>query len=70
MYEDKPPRRGFHPVYLLLLVPFVAMLWVPFYDRVEPSLWGIPFFYWWQMLWTLLGAVVTWPVYRFVARGR
>ena len=67
--EDRP-RRKFHPVYLLLLVPFVALLWVPFYNRVEPSLLGIPFFYWFQMLWTLLGAVCTWPVYRHEERGR
>jgi hypothetical protein len=58
-----PPRRKFHPVYLFLAVPFVALLWVPFYNRIEPSLWGIPFFYWYQMLWTVLGAVCTMPVY-------
>ena len=62
--------RKFHPVYLLLAVPFVALLWVPFYDRAEPSLWGIPFFYWYQMAWTLLGAACTWPVYRHEERRR
>ena len=67
--EDKS-RRKFHPVYLLLLVPFAALLWVPFYNRVEPSLFGIPFFYWFQMLWTLLGAVCTWPVYLYEERTR
>ena len=34
--DDKPTRRGFHPVYLLLLVPYVALLWVPFYNRIDP----------------------------------
>ena len=58
-------KRGFHPVYLLLLLPFVAMLWVPFYNRVEPQLAGIPFFYWYQMLWILLGAICILPVYLF-----
>ena len=32
--------------YLLLIIPFVALLWVPFYNSIEPTLWGIPFFYW------------------------
>ena len=66
MTEDKPlasQGRKFHPIYLLLLVPFVALLWVPSYDRVDPQLFGIPFFYWYQMAWTLLGAVCTLPVY-------
>jgi hypothetical protein len=61
--EEEKPGRTFHPVYLMLLVPFVALLWVPFYDSLEPELFGIPFFYWYQMAWTLLGAVCTLPVY-------
>jgi hypothetical protein len=67
---DETRRRKFHPVYLLLLVPFVALLWVPFYDSAEPSLMGIPFFYWYQMAWTLLGALCTWPVYLYEERAR
>ena len=31
---------------LLLLIPFVATLAVPLYNRSEPALWGFPFFYW------------------------
>ena len=34
------------------------MLWVPFYNRVEPELGGIPFFYWYQLAWILLGAAI------------
>lgn len=41
---------------LLFLIPFVAMLWVPSYSRIEPELGGIPFFYWYQLGWILLGA--------------
>jgi len=65
MTEDKPPRRKFHPVYLFLVVPYIALLWVPFYNRIEPTLLGIPFFYWWQMSWILLGALCILPVYLF-----
>ncbi len=64
----KTRKRGFHPVYLLLAIPFVAMLWVPSYNRVDPQLAGIPFFYWYQMLWIVLGAVVILPVYLFERR--
>ena len=68
--RDEPRGRKFHPIYLLLLAPFVALLWVPSYDRAEPSLAGIPFFFWYQMAWTLLGALCTWPVYRHEERQR
>jgi hypothetical protein len=49
--------------YLLLLPPFVGMLWVPFYNSVEPSLGGVPFFYWYQGVWILVGAALTATVY-------
>jgi len=46
---------------LLLLVPFVALLWVPFYNSVEPAMAGIPFFYWYQFLWVILtSALIIW----------
>ncbi|KWX04164.1 membrane protein [Carbonactinospora thermoautotrophica] len=35
---------------LCLLVPIVTSLWVSSYARVEPRLFGFPFFYWYQLL--------------------
>lgn len=34
----------------LLLLPFIGLLWVPFYNFKEPQLLGFPFFYWYQLL--------------------
>jgi hypothetical protein len=48
---------------LLLLVPVVASLWVPFFNRVEPTVGGFPFFYWYQFLWIVIGACLTAIVY-------
>ena len=62
--------RKFHPVYLWIVVPFVALLWVPIFNRVEPTLFGIPFFYWYQALGTLLGAACIVPVYLHVQKQR
>ena len=70
MYEDKPPRRGFHPVYLLLAIPILAGVWPPFYNRIEPQLFGIPFFYWWQIFGIFLTAACIVPVYLWQERGR
>jgi hypothetical protein len=41
---------------VLLLIPCVALLWVPSYTRVTPRLFGFPFFYWYQLAWVLGGA--------------
>jgi hypothetical protein len=57
-------------LHVLLFVPFVAMLSVGFYNRTEPTLAGIPFFYWFQLLWIPLGAALLWPIYRAEERSR
>ncbi len=50
---------------LLLLLPFVGLLWVPFFNRDDlPSLFGFPFFYWYQLLWVFLTALFLGIVYR------
>ncbi len=56
-------RRRFRIIHLLLAVPFFGLLWPPLYDRAEPQLAGIPFFYWYQLLWIFIGALVLVPVY-------
>ena len=48
---------------LLLILPFIAMLWVASYDRAEPMLAGVPFFYWYQLGWVILGAIIIGFVY-------
>lgn len=35
--------------YWLLLIPFIAIFALPFYNTVEPTLYGMPFFYWYQL---------------------
>ena len=42
--------------FLFVVVAFVA-LWVPLYNRTEPTLAGMPFFYWFQIVWIVVGAV-------------
>jgi uncharacterized protein DUF3311 len=49
--------------YLLFLVQFVAVLWPPFYNKADPTFIGMPFFYWYQLLWVIIGAVLTAAVY-------
>ena len=62
--DDHRPLRRYHWGRLLLLLPFVAMLWVSSYNRIEPSVFGVPFFYWYQLLWVVLSAALCVIVYR------
>ncbi|MFI7503768.1 DUF3311 domain-containing protein [Streptomyces sp. NPDC049687] len=55
---------------LCLLAPFVAMLWVGSYAKVDPAFIGIPFFYWYQMLWVLVSTVLTMVAYKLWQRDR
>ena len=45
---------------LVVLLPAVVLpLWVPLYDKTDPTLWGFPFFYWFQFGLILFSAVLT-----------
>jgi Protein of unknown function (DUF3311) len=55
--------------YLLLLLPFVGTLLPFIYDRAEPSLFGLPFFYWYQLSWVVVTSLLL-GVIAFVFRQR
>jgi uncharacterized protein DUF3311 len=65
MSQDSPtpthrPSTGLWVVIVLILIPPVVVpLWVPLYDKADPTLWGFPFFYWFQFLLILCSAVLT-----------
>jgi uncharacterized membrane protein len=61
--QDVPTRAPARPgpyivVAVLLALGIVVPLIVPIYARQEPRLLGLPFFYWYQMLWVLIEAVL------------
>jgi uncharacterized membrane protein YhdT len=53
---------------LLLLAPFVGLLWPAFYAKDAPRFAGFPFFYWYQFLWVLIGVLVTAVAYLATTR--
>ncbi len=63
MHKDPRKRGGWNWWYSLFGVQFAVLLWPGLYNRVEPRLFGIPFFYWFQLLWVILGALSTAVVY-------
>lgn len=65
---SRPPKLAEAPASyvasaLLLAAAFVALLWVPSYAHLTPSLGGVPFFYWYSILWLLINAVCQYLAY-------
>ncbi len=48
----------------LLILPYLGLLAVPFYNSAGPELFGFPFFYWYQFAWVPATALLTFLVYR------
>ena len=59
-----PAARKSKYCYFLLLLPFIALLWLPFYNFTKPALLGFPFFYWYQLLWVPLTSLIIYIVYK------
>jgi hypothetical protein len=55
---------------VLLLIPIVALMWVPSYARLEPELLGFPFFFWYQFLWVFICSAMTWGAYKLTLAAR
>jgi hypothetical protein len=61
----RPPRRTDRSAWnWLLLVPLLVTLYPPLYNRDTPELFGIPFFYWYQLAVISIGVASTYAVYR------
>ena len=54
--------------YTILLIPCIAALAAPLYNRVEPTLAGVPFFYWFQLALIPMSVIFMYAVYRGEAR--
>ena len=49
---------------LLLLLPFLATLAVPLYNRTEPVVLGFPFFYWYLFACLFALPAILWLAHR------
>ena len=55
-------------IYVLLAPAVVLPLWVSLYDRTDPTLFGFPFFFWFQFALIILAVALTGPAY-LIAQG-
>jgi uncharacterized integral membrane protein len=74
--QDPPPPSLIHPTTTdrspwnwLLLLPIVLPLITLIYNRENPHLLGFPFFFWFQLLFTLLAAAVSGIVFAATKRS-
>ena len=58
MREPVMARGRYVVAGILLVIPIIVFLAVPFYNVKNPEVGGVPFFYWWQTLWLGLSAVL------------
>ena len=80
MTNHTPTTRGQDPrwrlsptkivVAVILAVGIVVPLLVGTYAKVEPRLFGFPFFYWYQLLWVFLAAGLVGLSYLLLRRER
>ena len=57
---------------VLLAAALIGTLWVPFYNHLTPALGGLPFFYWYQLMWVPIVAILSAVAYllnRLAQRG-
>ncbi|BBE42281.1 hypothetical membrane protein [Conexivisphaera calida] len=54
---------------ILAVIPWVAYLWIGSYNRVQPVLFGITFFYWYQTVWLAISAVLLAVAAAIIYRG-
>ena len=59
------------PAYLLAVLPFLGLLGgIPFVNRVEPFVLGLPFILFWIVLWVVLTSVIMMVIYRLDPANR
>ena len=66
MSHVAPPGRRpamWAVVTVLLGVAIAGTLWVPIYARSAPKFGPFPFFYWYQLIWVPVTAVLCWICY-------
>lgn len=56
-------RRAKAGYYWLFLLPFIGTLFPAFYAKEKPVLFGMPYFYWYLIMWIILTGIIGGIVY-------
>jgi hypothetical protein len=75
MAQHRAPRKHVGTwivITVLLVAAVIGTLWVPFYNHLAPALKEFPFFYWYQLMWVPIVAILAAASYllsRLAQRG-
>lgn len=59
----EPRRGGFRPYHVLGALPTLGMLGgIPFANRVQPMVLGIPFLFFWIAAWVVATSFIMWVI--------
>ena len=61
---QKSNRRMSWQVWVMLALPYLALCFPALYVRTTPTLFGFPFFYWYQFAWVVITSLLLFAVYR------
>ena len=76
MAQHRAPRKHtgtWIVITVLLAAAVIGTLWVPFYNHLTPTLGDFPFFYWYQLMWVPIVAILAAIAYllsRLAQRGQ
>ena len=76
MAQHRAPRKHtgtWIVIAILLAAAVISTLWVPFYNHLTPTLGDFPFFYWYQLMWVPIVAILAAIAYllsRLAQRGQ
>jgi magnesium-transporting ATPase (P-type) len=76
MAQHRAPRKHtgtWIVISVLLAAAVISTLWVPFYNHLTPTLGDFPFFYWYQLMWVPIVAILAAIAYllsRLAQRGQ
>ena len=76
MAQHRAPRKHtgtWIVIAVLLAAAVISTLWVPIYNHLTPTLGDFPFFYWYQLMWVPVVAILAAIAYllsRLAQRGQ
>ncbi|OUL06315.1 DUF3311 domain-containing protein [Bacillus spizizenii] len=51
-------------IVILILLPFVQLALLPLVNRIEPIIFGLPFFHFWLLLWIIITPLCSFGIYQ------
>ncbi|WP_338442576.1 DUF3311 domain-containing protein [Bacillus spizizenii] len=51
-------------IVILILLPFVQLALLPLVNRIEPIIFGLPFFHLWLLLWIIITPLCSFGIYQ------